>query len=200
MGESSCTRHDGPVQDAVLGDGDPPGHGETDLESREPDVDDRPWWRRIDRSVLIVTGIVAVGFVIVVQGVLSGVTGDDRTQLPPLIEEVLPVPEAVQVLNQSSVFVDLAEGHTGVLVIDGIEIETINIAETQPDRVEPGQQVELPEGTIFEPGNHTLTFTPSEGAPIERFAEGRHRIEVIYWPVDEGRSRARSFTWTFDSV
>ena len=169
--------------------------------SRDDAVGDpRPWWRRIDRSVLVVTGIVAVGFVIVVQGVLSGVTGDDRNQLPPLIEEVLPVPDAVQVLNQSSVFVDLAEGHTGVLVIDGVEIETVDIGEAQTSDIEPGQQVELPEVTIFEPGNHTLTFTPSDGAPIERFAEGRHVVEVIYWDIEEGRARARSFAWTFDSV
>lgn len=185
----------------MLDDEDGPADVDDSAPSSQEEVrDDRPWWRRIDRSVLVVTGLVAIGFVIVVQGVLSGVTGDDRTELPPQIEEVLPVPDAVQILGQSSVFVDLAEGYTGVLVIDDIELETINIAEAQPERVEPGQQVELPNATIFEPGNHTLTFTPSEGAPIERFEEGRHRVEVIYWEIEEGPARSRTFTWTFDAV
>ena len=201
MGEPVVPRHDGQVSDAVLDDeGGPADHDESAASPPQDAHDPRPWWRRVDRSVLGVTGLVAIGFVIVVQGVLSGVTGDDRNELPPLVEEVLPVPEAAQVLGQASVFVDLAEGYTGVLVIDGIELETITIAESQPDRVEPGQQVDLPTATIFEPGNHTLTFTPSEGAPIERFDEGRHRVEVVYWAIDEGPARSRTFAWTFDSV
>ncbi len=161
---------------------------------------DRPWYRRIDRSVALVTLVVAVGFVIVVNGVLSGVTGDDRAALPPLIESVSPVPEAVQVLSQSNVFVDLAADHTGVLIIDGVEIETVNVDQIGVLAAEPGQQIDLPPVTIYEPGNATLTFTPNEDAPIQEFTEGRHRVEVLYWRVDEGRSRARSYTWTFDVV
>lgn len=159
----------------------------------------RRWWRG-DKSVLIVTAVVALGFVLVLRGVLSGVTGDERAGLPPEIESLQPVPEAVQVLSQSSVFVDLAPNYTGVLIIDGIEIETVNVEEIGRIDVEPGQQVDLPPVTIFEPGNATLTFAPGSDAPIEEFAEGEHDVELLYWKVDETRQRARSYTWTFNVV
>lgn len=159
-----------------------------------------PWWRRIDRSVAAVTAIVAIGFVIVLNGVLSGVTGDERVDLPPMVESIAPVPDAVQVLSQSNVFVDLAPDHTGVLVVDGIELETVNVDELGSLAIQPGQQVDLPPVTIYEPGNATLTFTPNEGAPIEEWTEGEHQVELVYWRIDEGRQRARSYTWTFSVV
>ncbi len=157
-------------------------------------------WRRIDKTLLLVSFGVALGLALVVRGVLLGITGDDRADLPPEIEQLNPVPEAVQVLSQSNVVVDLTAGHTGVLIIDGVEIETVNLDELGSIAVEPGQQVQVPPVTVYEPGNATLTFTPADGAPIERFTEGEHRAQVIYWPVDEGPSRARSFTWTFTVV
>ncbi|MDJ0769329.1 MAG: hypothetical protein QNJ12_11065 [Ilumatobacter sp.] len=158
----------------------------------------RRW--RADKPLLIVSALVAVGLFLIVRGLLVGITGDERANLPDLIDRVDPVPEAVQVLSQSGVFVDLAPGHTGVLVIDGIEIETVNVDELGNVQVEPGQQIEIPPVTIYEAGNSTLTFTPSEGAPITGFDSGEHTAQVIYWRIDEGRQRARSFTWTFNVV
>jgi hypothetical protein len=160
----------------------------------------RRWWRRVDPSVVLVCGVVALGFALVVHGLLSGVTGDERANLPTLIEDVQPVPEAVQTLSQSNVFVDLATDYTGVLVIDGVEIETVNVDAIGSIQVQPGQQVDLPPVTIYEPGNATLTFTPSAGAPIEEFTEGQHQVTVRYWRVDQGPQRARSYTWTFTVV
>ena len=144
--------------------------------------------------------VLLIGSMLVVRGLLVGITGDERADLPTHVESVQPVPEAVQVLNQSNVFVDLDAGFTGVLVIDGIELETLNIDELADDAVEPGQQVELPPVTRYEPGNATLTFTPSAGAPITEFDDGVHTVEVVYWPIEEGRRAARTFTWTFTVV
>ncbi|MEJ7800711.1 MAG: hypothetical protein WKF60_09335, partial [Ilumatobacter sp.] len=62
------------------------------------------------------------------------------------------------------------------------------------------QLVDLPPVTIFEAGNSTLTFTPSAGAPVSQFVDGDHTVEVVYWRLDEGRQRARSFSWTFTVV
>ena len=160
----------------------------------------QPPKRRVDKTLLIVSLFVGLGLMLVVRGLLVGITGDERANLPELIEAVDPVPESVQVLSQSNVFVDLAAGHTGVLVIDGIEIETVNVDELGSVAVEPGQQVDLPSVTIYEPGNATLTFAPGQDAPIAEFTEGEHRAQVIYWKIDEGRQRARSYTWTFQVV
>ena len=157
-------------------------------------------WLPVDRTTLIVIIAMGIGIFALVRGLLVGITGDERAGLPPNIEEVQPVPEAVQVLNQSNVFVDLATGYTGVLIIDGIELETVNLADLGELEVEPGQQRDLPNVTIYEGGNSTLTFTPNSSAPISQFVDGEHTIELLYWRFDETRQQARSYTWTFTVV
>jgi hypothetical protein len=156
--------------------------------------------RRVDKTLLIVIVVLGLGIALVARGVLVAITGDERAKLPALIEQVEPVPEAVQVVSQSNVFVDLAAGYTGVLVIDGIEIETVSVEDIGDISLQPGQQVDLPPVTIYEPGNATLTFAPGQDAAISQFGEGEHRAQVIYWKVDQSRQRARSYTWTFQVV
>jgi hypothetical protein len=157
-------------------------------------------WRRPDRITVLMILLLLIGSLLVVRGLLVGITGDERADLPTYIESVQPVPEAVQVLNQSNVFVDLAEGYTGVLVIDGTELDTVDIEDLAQDDVEPGQQIELPAVTRYEQGNATLTFTPNASAPITQFVDGEHTVEVIYWRIEDGRRFARSYTWTFTVV
>lgn len=156
--------------------------------------------RRIDKTLLIVSLLVGLGLALMGRGLLVGITGEDRANLPELIEHVDPVPESVQVLSQSNVFVDLTSGYTGVLVIDGTEIETVNLRDLDDLDIEPGQQVDLPSVTIYEPGNATLTFTPGPNAAITEFSDGEHSAKVIYWKVEDGRQRARSYVWTFNVV
>jgi hypothetical protein len=143
-------------------------------------------------SVVIASGLVLVGW-----GVSSSVTGREALDLPDKIESVDPIRGSVRVPAQSKVFVDLLAGYTGVLVIDGLEIESVSLDELNVN-AKPGQQVTLPNTTIFEPGNATLTFTPTEGAPIEEFTQGRHQVTVVYWKIIDGRSAARSYTWEFN--
>ena len=158
------------------------------------------WWQRLDKTLLLVSLVVAIGLMLVIRGILVGVTGEDRSNLPAEIERIEPVPNAVRVLAQTSVFVDLAEGYTGRFVIDGEEIETVSIDQLGNADIQPGEQVSLPPATIYEPGNATLTFTPSAGAPIEEFGEGLHEATVIFWRIEDGEARSRSFTWTFNTV
>ncbi len=169
----------------------------------EPPVDERPApppRRRIDKTLLIVSLVVGLGLTLVIRGLFIGVTGDERADLPDAVTEVLPVPEAEQALSQTNVFVDLESGFTGVFVIDGVEIPTVNIDELSSDTVDPGAQVAVPPVTVYEPGNATLTFTPGSDAPITEFGEGEHQVTVRYWPIDEGPQRARTYTWTFNVI
>ena len=53
---------------------------------------------------------------------------------------------------------------------------------------------------MFEPGNAVLTFQPTEGAPIEKFNEGLHDVNVIYWKTADGPDTARSYRWSFNVV
>jgi hypothetical protein len=146
---------------------------------------------------LLSSAVIASGLVLVGWGVSSSVTGRESLDLPDQIESVDPIRGSVRVPAQSKVFVDLLPGYTGVVVIDGLEIETVSLDELNVN-AKPGQQVTLPKATIFEPGNATLTFTPGEGAPIEVFTQGRHQVTVLYWKITDGRSTARSYSWDFN--
>lgn len=140
--------------------------------------------------------LVAIGVVLAVLGVMRSVTGDEAQKLPQAIERIDPVRSAVRVPNQTPVFVDLLQGYTGVLVIDGLELVTTNVDDVQRPSV-PGEQITLPATTLYEPGNATLTFTPSGKAAITSFTEGNHTATVIYWKLIDGRGASLSYTWTF---
>ncbi len=153
--------------------------------------------RRVDRSVIVVSVILGAGLFLVVRGIAAGVTGDERTNYPDQIESVDPVPEAVQILSQTGLFVDLIDGYTGVLIVDGVELPTVDIGRIV---AAPGQQPVIPPGAVFEQGNDTLTFTPGDGQIFDEFTSGVHAVQVVYWTITDGRERARSYTWTFNVV
>lgn len=154
--------------------------------------------RTSGRTPLIAASLgLAVAVVLIIAGVRSAVTGREALGLPDAIESTDPIRSSVRVPAQTSVFVDLQSGYTGVLVIDGLELETVDLDEVNDLTPEPGQQVEIKPVTRYERGNATLTFTPSSGAPIEEFTEGRHTVTLLYWNIDESRDQARSYTWEF---
>jgi hypothetical protein len=162
----------------------------------------RPTIDTPQRRLLMCCLVIAAGIVLIVLGFMSSVTGRKALALPDTIENIDPVRGAVRVPAQTEVFVDLQSGYTGVLVIDGIELQTVDPNDPNdplaPPAPAPGQQVTLPPTTIYERGNATLTFVPSKGARIESFVQGNHTATVLFWKVVGGsRQRASSYTWTF---
>ncbi len=153
-------------------------------------------FRRPDPTLFIASAIIAVCVVAMGYALDLAVTGDEGTKLPAAVEKIEPVRAATQVPAQTEVFVDLLPGYTGVLVIDGLELETVNLDELR-SQTKPGQQIDVPPTTVYEPGNATLTFNPAEGSAISSFTQGEHVVEVIYWKVTEGRAQAHTFSWTF---
>lgn len=153
--------------------------------------------RRPQTSLLLASLVIALCLVAVGYALSLAITGTDAYKLPATIETIDPVPAAQGVPAQTTVFVDLLAGYEGVLVVDGLELQTVNLEDLQ-DKNKPGQQITLPPTTIYEPGNATLTFKPSAGAEIDSFAEGEHVVQVIYWKIIDGRSAASSYTWTFN--
>ncbi|MEX0846468.1 MAG: hypothetical protein WD023_01720 [Ilumatobacteraceae bacterium] len=157
--------------------------------------------KRIDVKLLLASLGIAAGVVFIIAGLRTSVTGRDQLGLPPEIESVDPISGATQVLQQTRVFVDMIGGHEGVLVIDGVELPTVSLddlSKTPPGLGDAaGDQIDVPEGAVFEPGNVTLTYTTQEGALVGPFATGTHTAEVIYWLAEDGRQKSRSYTWTF---
>ena len=156
-----------------------------------------PWYRRLDLKLLAASLVIAFGLVLIVFAVARSVTGDEATDLPDAIESVSPATDAVQVLQQTQVVVDLAEGYEGRLIIDDLALPTIRLDELASVDVAPGEQVDVPAGVVFEPGNGTLTFVPGDESTIERFEPGSHTVTAIYWRTIEGEDAARSYTWSF---
>jgi hypothetical protein len=153
--------------------------------------------RRIDVRLLVASLLIAAGVVAVIIGISSSVTGRQRQGLPAAIESVSPPNLSEAVPAQTSIVVDLASGYTGELFVDGVRIETVDLGDLGVLTPEPGQQVILPKATIFEPGNATLTFQPTEGAPVEELVQGAHRVTVRYWPLEKGPEAARTYGWSF---
>lgn len=138
--------------------------------------------------------VFALGLGLIVTAFASATTGRESDGLPEPIELISPG-TGDRVLRQSSVTVDLIAGHSGRLVIDGVELETVEVA-AEADVI-PGQDVgDDIRVTRFDPGSRILTYQPQEGAPIASFATGTHEVTVIYWN-DADPDRARSFTWQF---
>ncbi|MEZ5218986.1 MAG: hypothetical protein R2715_20955 [Ilumatobacteraceae bacterium] len=150
--------------------------------------------RPIDRKLLLASVGLAIGVALIVFAFTSSVTGNEAQGLPDAIENIAPQRDD-EVLRQSQVLADLAAGYSGRLIIDGKELEVVEVQAT-PD-VRPGEDV----GsdilvTRFDTGTRILTYQPREGAPIASFATGVHQVTVIYWPIAEPE-RTRSFTWQF---
>ncbi len=157
--------------------------------------------RKVDRGLLIASFAIACGLVLVVFGLFVAETGDEGVDRPDEVESVQPVENAVQVLRQERVVVDLQAGLEARLVIDGVELPTVQLGQTDVDpTAEPGQQVELPPAAVFDPGNSVITYQPIDGAPVESFSEGMHEVKVIYWNIEDGPNRARSYTWSFNVI
>jgi hypothetical protein len=153
--------------------------------------------KRPDRGLLIASFVIACGVALIVWGFFSAITGDEGVERPEQIESISPVENAVQVLQQEGVAVDLQFGYEAVLIIDDIELETTNVGQLE---AEPGQQLSFPATAIFDPGNSIISFTPADDAAITEWSEGRHEAQVLYWKIEQGRENASSYNWSFNVV
>lgn len=156
--------------------------------------------RRLDRSLLIASLAIAAGLSLIIWGVAVSVTGDESRPLPDAIEAVSPADGASQVPQQSGFVIDLATGYEGTLAIDGVELPVVRLDELGGVDQEPGEQIDVPPVAVYEPGNATLSFTPSDAALVSSLGPGTHRATVTYWRTAEGRGEARSYTWEFTVV
>ncbi len=172
--------------------GSAPGQG-----SQDPAPTASTGRKRPDPGLLIASFVIACGVILIVWGFFTAITGDEGVDRPEQIESISPVENAVQVLQQEGIAVDLTFGYEAVLIIDGIELVTTNTGRLE---AEPGQQLEFPATAIFDPGNSIISFSPSDDAAITEWSEGRHQARVVYWKLEEGRGNARSYNWSFEVV
>lgn len=159
--------------------------------------------RGFDRGLFIASFVIACGLVLIIWGMTSAMTGNDGINRPDEIESVQPVENALQVLQQERIVVDLAPGFQGRLEIDGIALPTEIIGQTVVDpgaQPAPGAQVDLPTTAIYDPGNNIVSFQPVDGALVETLTPGLHEARIVFWDLKDGPDAARSYRWKFTVI
>jgi len=169
-------------------------NGHDDPENQVP----RPRKRRLSPEILVVSGAVALGLILVFLGLSSATTGRDALGYPDAIVDISPAPNDRQVLSQTEILVDLADGYEAILFLDGIELPVTRLEDVAGLLAEPGQQIELPPTAIYDQGNSLIRFEPREGAPIERYGVGVHQAKVVFWKIEDGPVASRSYSWSFE--
>jgi hypothetical protein len=132
-------------------------------------MSDRTW--RVVVAVSLAVAAVALVLFITVDG------SDDEPVTVQAVEQLIPG-RGDQAIRQARVGIDLTAGHTGVLVINGIEIP-----EDQLERVEPLNQI---------------YFQPGEDKEIEAFEPGEVCVVAIYWQIGQDREGGERVRWCFD--
>lgn len=131
--------------------------------------------RHPGRVAVVVVGILAVVNLLAYAGLRSDTGSDPARPVPHAVRRIQPAPDSL-VTPQEGIQVTLADGMTGVLAVDGRPVPLDQITFTGPS---------------------DLSFRPGPGREWTRWGAGLHRAAVTYWPETEGRSHARTFTWTF---
>lgn len=126
------------------------------------------------RYMLIFLGLGAAAVVVVVAAFLFGSPDAERTPLPPVLEEISPLPGA-QVPLQSPVEVDVPVGYQVVMFVDGFRI--------------PDSEVRFVEGT----GVHS--WAPNRSSTVA-WSPGRHIVSVR-WRKTSGLPDEGEHTWSF---
>ena len=111
------------------------------------------------------------------------VTGQDNTSesLPDFVDRLIPTSGA-EVLRQSSVGIDVANGYDGYLVINGVTIATAQ------------------DGLVKELGTGLIQFTPGPGRPIESLDADRNCVVAMVWKASEGQGSAKPVSWCFTAT
>jgi hypothetical protein len=149
---------------------------------------------RIDRQRLITAAMVAVALTFIVAGVSTAITGTAAQRPPAGVDRFIPAPGEL-VLRQTQVGADLGAGYRGNLIIDGQSIPTYDLGGPGPCATNTTKFSGV--DSVFDGGSNTVFFTPGQGATIERFAPGEHRITVQFWKICESQDTAKSASWTF---
>lgn len=130
-------------------------------------------------------------WIVLILGALVGIfftgkaatTGLNSTSdaLPEQVDRLLPA-SGSEVLRQSQVGIDVADGYDAYLIINGIEIR--------------GPE----DGLIRELGTGQILYQPGPGKPIEVLNEGRNCVVAMVWKQIENSKNAAPVSWCFDAT
>jgi hypothetical protein len=134
--------------------------------------------RRLVITVLIVGALAGIFFA----GRLA-VTGGDETSagLPDSVDRLIPSSGA-EVLRQSQVGIDVADGYDAYLTINGVEVRTAE------------------DGLIRDLGTGLILFQPGPGRPIEELNPNQNCVVAFVYEQTEGEDSAKPVSWCFEAT
>ncbi len=150
------------------------GDGPSRPRRRRRELPDR--WAYTIMALLIVVSIAGI-----VVAVTIASTGGDRTSevLPEYVDRLEPT-SGSQILQQSTVGIDVADGYDAFLIVDGKEIKT------------PA------DGLIKQLSTGIVQFTPGAGRPVESLPSGRNCVTAMVWLAKDGERTAKPTNWCFE--
>ena len=140
---------------------------------------------RIKLLLLGLAAVIVAGSVYIFQNAVTG-SGSDDLALPAYVEGLIPPPGS-EVLSQSEVGVDLAEGYDAYLVIDGVPI-TERVSDIEAD------------GLFFDSGRNVVQYNPGPGRRVESLASPESCVAAWVWRVIDGQDTATQTYWCFDVI
>lgn len=143
-------------------------------------------------KIAILAIIVALVALIVVAN--SATTGSSAASqsLPDEVDRLIPVSGGT-ILRQATVGIDVADGYTASLTIDGVTIaEPIEFAE--------GTGKLANDGLVINRETGVYTYTPRPGGLVERFETGRNCVAANVWKTDADPTGGRNVTWCFSAA
>jgi hypothetical protein len=121
-------------------------------------------------AVLLV--IVGVCVYVLYQKAAEGTTGLDNSA----IDRLIPTPNA-KILQQDTIGIDLADGYTATLTLNGTPI--------------PDDQLSLV------PQLNQVTFTPGPNKDTQLVPAQQNCLVATYWQLATGPSQSNTQTWCF---
>lgn len=113
----------------------------------------------------------------------AAVTGGDETSgaLPDTVDRLIPASGA-EVLRQSQVGIDVADGYDAYLQINGVEVRSAE------------------DGLIKDLGTGLILYQPGPGRPVEELNTEQNCVVAFVHEQVEGPETAQPVTWCFQAT
>lgn len=113
----------------------------------------------------------------------AAVTGNDESSsaLPDTVDRLIPA-SGSEVLRQTQVGIDVAEGQDAYLLVNGVEIR------------------DAEDGLIKDLGTGLILFQPGEGRPVEALNPNQNCVVAFVYDELDGPSAAQPVSWCFQAT
>lgn len=131
------------------------------------------------RFVLVFTTLVAIALFVAAGMMADTGPGKVNNSAGGGIEDQIPRP-GDRVLRQDMVGVDLADGWTGVLAVDGVEIPEAQVIRNQ--------------------ATNEILFQAGDGKVVTELTPGTRCMEAEVWQLARGPGESRRVSWCFEAL